>query len=49
MSQWAREHPDEAYEISLLPLDQQLDALRAAMGDPLERADRARDEERDEA
>lgn len=53
MSQWAHEHPEEMAEIAALPLSQQNEALRAAMVDPLEQADRERDEreldERDDA
>lgn len=44
MSQWARENPELMEEIASLPPSQQNAAMRAVMPDPLEAADRARDE-----
>ncbi len=44
MSQWHRENPELAEEIAKLPLSEQNAAERALMPDPLERADRERDE-----
>ncbi|MCR4338348.1 MAG: hypothetical protein NUW01_00515 [Gemmatimonadaceae bacterium] len=35
MSQWSREHPEEMGRISLLPLEEQNDALRGAVADTL--------------
>lgn len=44
MSQWDREHPEESLAISQLPPSQQLAARHASVPDPLEAADRLRDE-----
>lgn len=46
MSQWAHENPEAMAEIAALPPSQQNQAMRAAMPDPLDAADRLRDEAR---
>lgn len=44
MSQWARENPEAMEEIAALPPSRQVEAMRGAMPDPAEAADRAREE-----
>lgn len=47
MSGWAHDHPEEMLEISRLPLSQQPEALRGAMGPSIEAAERRREQIKD--
>src|SRR5437879_4306851 len=47
MSEWHRNHPEEAEAIASLPPSERLGAERAAIGDPLEHADLERKRRRE--